>query len=49
MGASLLEVTRSLHEDMERFQQAILEELEYQPRSVSSFTANFNEFYHRIT
>jgi hypothetical protein len=34
MSATLLEVTRSLTEDLERFQQAILEEIEYPPRNV---------------
>lgn len=34
MVATLLELARSTHEDIERFQQAILEELDYQPKNV---------------
>jgi len=33
MSATLLELTRSLHEDVERFQQGIRDELDYQPRN----------------
>jgi splicing factor 3A subunit 3 len=33
MVATLLELARSTHEDIERFQQAILEELDYQPKN----------------
>ncbi len=34
MSTTLLELTRSLHEDIERFQQGIRDELDYQPRNV---------------
>lgn len=53
MSATLLEVTRSLHEDLERFQQAIIDEIEYPPRNVSfelhlTPFASFTRFHFQI-